>query len=207
MAILKTFFNFLWEIDKVPIDPTVKIKRYKVNENTSIEVSYEVIVNLLNKTLDNEQYSPLRKAIFLLATKGLKTADFRFKKSDVIDIIAEEKVEIKLKTRSIFLAGKESTYFLEHYYETLLNDSEYVFVTKSHGEEFGGPIQVMSILNHLRAISRDYLPGAEQTLTLISIRRALALKMYLDKYSIQLIAKELGIEEDSANEVPLNKLL
>mgnify|MGYP000856611665 CR=1 FL=1 len=198
LAILKTLFNFLWEINKVPVDPAVKLKRYKIKEKLQIEVSYIQIIDVLNRTLENDYYSPLRKAIFILATKGLKTAEFRFRKDDVKDLISEEKVEIKLKNRTIVLAGKEVSCFLEYYYEALLNDSEFVFVTKPQGEEFGGPIQVMSILNHLRAISHDYLPGVGQSLTLISIRRALAYELYQKNYPIQMIAKELGIEEISA---------
>ncbi|MBT2695849.1 hypothetical protein J7E79_00090 [Bacillus sp. ISL-40] len=28
LAIIKTFFHYLWEINKVPVDPAVKIKRF-----------------------------------------------------------------------------------------------------------------------------------------------------------------------------------
>lgn len=204
LAILKTMFDYLWQIDKVPVDPAVKIKRYKNQEKLKIDISYEQITELLSKTLDNEHYSPLRKAIFLLATKGLKTADFRFKKEAVSDLI--DRIEIKLKNRVIILAGKETSFFKEHYDETIQNDSEYVFVTKPHGEETGGPVQVMSILAHLRAISHDYLPGDRSPLTLLSIRRALAYYLYMNKNSIQMIAKELGIEENSASNY-LNQIM
>ncbi|WP_041580467.1 tyrosine-type recombinase/integrase [Bacillus sp. 1NLA3E] len=197
LAILKTLFNFLWEIDKVPVDPAVKLKRFKNTDDLKIEVPYQQILEILNKTFHNQSYSPLRKAIFLLATKGLKTADFRFKKDDVL--IAENKVEIKLKNRTIYLEEEEATYFKSYFDETMLNGSEYVFVTKQHGEETGGPVQVMSILHHLRTISKDYLQEGAQALTLISIRRALAYYLYASKDPIQMIAKELGIEEISAS--------
>lgn len=199
LAIFKTFFNYLWEIDKVPIDPAVKIKRFKVKDKLRIEVTYNQIIDVLNKTLNNQQYSPLRKAIFLLATKGLKTADFRFTKDDVKDLAGENKIEIKLKSHNIFLEGSERAFFKEYYHEAMFNGSEYLFVTKPHGEINGGPIQVMSILHHLRAISNDYLPDNVHSLTLISIRRALAYYLYSKKCPIQIIAKELGIEENSAS--------
>lgn len=199
LAILKTMFHYFWEIDKVPVDPAVKIKRLKVNEKPKVEVTIEQIKQILKKVLSNDAYSKLRKAIFLLATKGLKTSDFRFKKDDVVDFVEKDIVEIKLKNRSILLKDEEATYFLEYFYETVFNGSEFVFTTKPHGEEYGGPIQVMSILNHLRAISQDYLPAESQPLTLISIRRAIAYDLYLKKVPIQQIANELGIKENSAS--------
>jgi site-specific recombinase XerD len=200
LAILKTMFHYFWEIDKVPVDPAVKLKRLKVNDAIILEVSYQQIIEVLQHTLQNESYSPLRKAIFLLATKGLKTADFRFKKSDVNDKFMENKVEIQLRNRSIILKGSESSYFQDYYYhEARENGSEFVFITKPHGEEVGGSIQVMSILSHLRAISHDYLLGEMHPLTLISIRRALAYDLFKKRYSIQQLAKELGIEESTAS--------
>ncbi|WP_318502568.1 terminase gpP N-terminus-related DNA-binding protein [Bacillus sp. T3] len=56
----------------------------------------------------------------------------------------------------------------------------------------------MSILIHLRAISNDFL-GDRVPLTLIAMRRAMAYELYQKKYSIQMIARELGIEENSAS--------
>jgi Fic family protein len=71
-------------------------------------------------------------------------------------------------------------------------------VTKRHGDDVGGPVQVMSILHHLRAISDDYFTENTQALTLISIRRALAYHLFQKRYSMQMIAKELGIEASTA---------
>lgn len=197
LAIIKTLFNYLWEIDKVPVDPAVKLKRYKVKEKLNIEVTYEQITDILQKTLSNNEYSILRKAIFLLAVKGLKTQDFRFKKEEVTFV--KNKVDIMLKNRTISLNGNEAEVFKGYYEDSLLNGSEYVFITKPHGQENGGPIQVMSILHHLRAISEDHLPENVQSLTLISIRRAIAYYLYKKRHSIQMIAKELGIEENTAS--------
>jgi site-specific recombinase XerD len=199
LAIIKTLFHYLWERDKIPVDPTVKIKRFKAEKESIIEVSYIEILAILEKVLKNQGYSKLRKAIFLLAVKGLKTSDFHFTKDDVADSLEEDKVVIKLKNRSITLNVLEATYFQDYYYEAEINGSNYVFTTKKHGEKYGGPIEVMSILNHLRAISEDYLRGDLRTLTLISIRRALAFHLYSENTPIQSIAKDLGIEENSAS--------
>lgn len=199
LAILKSFFHYLWEIDKVPIDPTVKIKRQKSDNTPALSITYKQIEELIPKVLSDQTYSPLRKAIFILATKGLKTADYRFKKEHVVDSPKKDIVEIKLKNRNVVLKGQEAACFLEYFYETLLIDTEYVFTTKPHGEENRVPIQVMSILNHLRHIASDYLPSSAQPLTLLSIRRAIALEYYKRNVSIQQIALNLGIEESSAS--------
>lgn len=198
LAILKTLFNYLWEINIVPIDPAVKIKRYKVESLPKVDITYPKLLEILDKVLNNGGYTPVRKAIFLLAIKGLRTSEFRFKKEDVTDSVSNDTVTIKLKNRVITLEGREATYFQEYFYEAALNGCDYVFTTKPHGEDVAGPIQVMSILNHLRSISHDYLPN-EETLTLISIRKALAYDLYIKKNSIQSIAKILGIEENSAS--------
>lgn len=49
--------------------------------------------------------------MFLLAVKGLKTADFRFAKDDVLDRIEDNKIVIKLNNRSITLKNIKATYF------------------------------------------------------------------------------------------------
>jgi site-specific recombinase XerD len=200
LAIIKTFFNYLWEINKVPIDPAVKIKRFKVKKVPQVVITYDEILSILEKALKNQVYSKLRKAVFLLAVKGLKTADFRFKKENISDSVEDNSITIQLKSRTISLRGKEAACFREYYNEMIMySESEYVFITTPHGEQCEGPIQVMSILNHLRAITLDYLGENSPGLTLISIRRAMALNLYLKKYSIQVIAKELGIEENTAS--------
>ncbi|RHW35974.1 integrase [Neobacillus notoginsengisoli] len=199
LAILKTFFNFLWETNKIPVDPIVKIKRFKVQTFPEVDVSFEEINTILQKVLLNPEYTTLRKSIFILATKGLKTSDYRFKKDYVQDSIQDDRVKIKLRNRVIQLEGKEASYFREYFYEAMFNDSDYVFTTRQRKQKINGPIQVMSILNHLRAISVDYLPEDTQQLTLLSIRRSIAFKLYKEKHSIQSIAKALGIEESTAS--------
>ncbi|MEW8988170.1 MAG: integrase, partial [Bacillus sp. (in: firmicutes)] len=62
-----------------------------------------------------------------------------------------------------------------------------------------GPVEVMSILTHLRVISKEYLPKDAPALTLISIRKALAYELYTNRTSIQAIANLLGIEENSVS--------
>jgi site-specific recombinase XerD len=197
LAIIKTLFHYLWEINKVPVDPTVKLKRFKVDKNLALDITLSEIREVLKSVLSNPSYTPLRKAIFILATKGLKTAEFRFKKEDVFEVPGDDSIKIFTKNRKIILKDTEAACFTEYFYESMFNDSDYVFTTKHRDTEKNGPIQVMSILNHLRVITEDYLPEKSTPLTLLSIRRAIAYDLYIKKVPIQQIAKELGIEESS----------
>lgn len=199
LAIIKTMFHYFWEIDKVPIDPTVKIMRFTNRDKPSVDITYEEILMVKEKVLSNKNYSTVRKVIYLLATKGLKSSEFRFKKSEVIDMLDKNLVEIKLRNRHIILEGLEASYFQEYYYESLTNGSDYVFITKPHGEEEGGPVQAMTIIHHLRSISKEYFKEQNFPLSLTLIRRAIAFDMYERNLPIQIIAKELGIEENTAS--------
>ncbi|WP_141432314.1 site-specific integrase [Bacillus sp. 03113] len=196
LTVIKMLFHFLWEIDKVPVDPAVKLKRFKNNNKPTITIFYEEIESILPKVITNKEYTAQKKAIFLLALKGLKSSEFRFKKENVVYHEHQDYAEIHLKNRVIRLEGNEATIFLEHYLQASTMEGEFVFTTKHHGENLVGPIQVMSILNHLKSISEDYrLP---EHLTLVTIRKALAYHLYTKKrYSIQYIAKELGVEENT----------
>lgn len=198
LTVLKTFFNYLWEKDYVKVDPCVKIKRLKQDKVVHIDYTYEEITGILNKVLANPNYHAVKKATYLLATKGLKTSDFRFKKSDVS--ISKDKVKIRLKHRSIALEGIESECFLEYYYDALLNETDYIFTTKNQKSGSRGPVQVMTLLNHLRTISSDYFPSHAKPLTLVSIRKAIVYYLYTkENKPIQYIATLLGIEEISAS--------
>lgn len=196
LAILKTFFHYLWEKDIVMVDPTVKIRRLKPEqEPNQIDVSYPEIQEALKKVLENNNYTLVRKAVFILATKGLKTSEFRFKKDDVT-IINDDWVNIVTHNRSIDLKEEEARYFLEYYNSILDSDTPYVFTTTRRTSKEKVPVEVMSILHHLRAISTDYFPDKRQ-LTLLGIRKALMLHMYSEGIPIQKIAEFFGIEENS----------
>lgn len=196
LAILKTFFHYLWEKDIVMVDPTVKIRRLKPDqEPNQIDVTYPEIQKTLKKVLENDNYTLVRKAVFILATKGLKTSEFRFKKDDVT-IVNDDWVNILTNNRSIDLKGEEAQYFLEYYNSILDNDTPYVFTTTKRTSKEKVPVEVMSILHHLRVVSTDYLPNKKQ-LTLLGIRKSLMLHMYSEGISIQKIAEFFGIEENS----------
>lgn len=200
LAIIKTLFNYLWEKDIVPIDPTVKIKRFKTDSKPTVNILYPDLVKILDQVLVNPDYTPSKKAFFLLAMKGLKLSEFRFKMDDVTYSDREDYVEIQLKNRLIVLKDLEAICFLEHYRDSIFNGSDFVFVSKLKGSDELVPLRITTVFNHLKVIAMDYLPSNSEHITLSGIRRSIAFYLYSDKkYSIQRIAKELGIEENSAS--------
>jgi len=202
LAILKGFFDYLWNKDIVKIDPAVKISRYKVIEKNEKVLDYSILLELLPKLLNNPDYTALRKSIFILALKGLRVSDFQILKDSVIE--KGNSIHIDLKKRIVVLSGDEKSYFMEYYYESLFNGSDYVFITKKHKENIV-PIEIMSIYTHLNAISNEYrLP---QKLSLNDIRTSYAYYLHANKkYSVQKISETLGIELDSAAQLVKNSI-
>ncbi|WP_209124367.1 site-specific integrase [Alkalihalobacillus sp. BA299] len=196
ITILKNFFDFLWTINKIPFDPSSKIKRIKEEEKYNQELTYQTLLDTLPKVLNNREYSPFRKVIYILALYGLRASEFQILKDNVSVQPIEVEVVIKTKKRKIALNGEEAEYFMEYYYnESMFNLSNYVFVTNKHNEDTV-PVEGMTIYTHLRTISEDYdLPK----LVLNDIRHAYAHYLYREKqYTIEDIATEFGIEENSA---------
>ncbi|MEM5014005.1 site-specific integrase [Niallia taxi] len=204
LTIIKSFFNYLWEIDKVPVDPAVKIKSLKIKKRVEVKTFYEELTNKLKPILSHKEYPMVRKVIFSLALKGLKYSDFLFKKEDVLISHLDDQVEITLKHKTILLKENEASIFIEFYNQSLFNSSDFVFTSKiytkredDNQEEFG-PIQLMTILNHLKVISSDFNFGENLNLTIF--RKSLAHYMYTkEKESLQTIARRLGIEENTAS--------
>ena len=190
LAIIKSFFNYLWEIDKVPVDPAVKIKRLKAKKLVELNTFYEELNSLLDP---------------ILTHKGLKYSDFLFKKDNVLISNTQDQVEIVLENRTILLSGQEASIFIEFYNQSLFNSSDFVFTSKIYlkrKNDFGnlenyGPIQLMTILNHLKVISSDFNLGENLTLTIF--RKSIAYFMYTkQRESLHSIAYKLGIEENTA---------
>ncbi|MCM3216753.1 phage integrase N-terminal SAM-like domain-containing protein [Niallia taxi] len=205
LTIIKSFFNYLWEIDKVAVDPAVKIKSLKIKKRVEVKTFYEELTNKLKPILSHKEYPMVRKVIFSLALKGLKYSDFLFKKEDVLISHLDDQVEITLKHKTILLKENEASIFIEFYNQSLFNSSDFVFTSKiytkreddDNQEEFG-PIQLMTILNHLKVISSDFNFGENLNLTIF--RKSLAHYMYTkEKESLQTIARRLGIEENTAS--------
>lgn len=193
LTILKGFFDYLWERDKIPIDPAAKIKRYQKREIKPLAYTYEQLLELQPKVLQKD-YSFLRKSVFILALRGLRTADFQFTKDCV-----EEKsgvVHIKQKKLTIILEGLEAECFMRYYYESLFNESDYVFVTKKHSGEII-PIHKESLYTHLNIITKDF--KIRPRLSLNGIRHARVYYLHKKKgYTVDDIAKTFGIQKTSA---------
>lgn len=206
LTIIKSFFNYLWEIDKVPVDPAVKIKSIKIKKHVEVKTFYEELNNILEPILNHRDYPVIRKVIFVLAIKGLKYSDFLFKKDKVLVSNLDDQVEITLNHKIILLKEKEASVFIEFYNQSLFNSSNFVFTSKVYtkrkesakDQEHFGPIQLMTILNHLKVISSDFNLGENLNLTIF--RKSIAYYMYTkQRESLQTIAKKLGIEENTAS--------
>ena len=194
LSILKSFFDYLWQKDKVASDPTVKIKRLVVEENKKTEITYQQLLDIFPDILSNPSYSSLRKAIYVLTLKGLRHSEFQFKKDSVIDM--GDSITIKLKKHEINLTDDAAEAFLNYYFESQFNGTPYVFITKKH-DSTSVPIEIMSLYAHINAISNDY--GLSTKLNLNMIRHAYAYYLYKQKrYTIESISTILGIKPASA---------
>ncbi|WP_337019974.1 hypothetical protein [Oceanobacillus massiliensis] len=210
---MKGFFDYLWSVGKVQVDPAAKIRRFKEEPEKPNFITYEMLLEALPPILHNPDYSTLRKTIYILALKGIRFSDYVLPKGNVID--KGETVDIYLKKRVITLEGIEAEIFLTHFLDAQFNSSDYVFITKKRtrnsensnldikGEGKDNtsaeivPVEVMSIYTHLNAISEDYNFPAKISLNLI--RHAYANYLYTkQKMVIEEIAMHLGIENESA---------
>ncbi|MCK6259545.1 site-specific integrase [Fictibacillus sp. KIGAM418] len=193
-SILKSFFNYLWEINKIPYDPMVKIKRFKVKKEEKPILSYKAFQELKSKALERVDYSPLRKAILICSIYGLRPSDFHFIKDDVS--YEKSGLVIRLHKRTIFLNEIESDYFLQYYNQAQFNDSPYVFVTKERENETLNPVNKMTIYSNLRVIARNF--NVPQ-FNLNDIRFAYAHYLLTHEgLTIEEIASRMGIETASA---------
>lgn len=196
ITILKSFFDYLWTINKIPVDPSSKIKRIKEKEIYNQDLTYQTLLDITLNVLNNRDYSAFRKVIFTLALAGFRASEFQILKENVSINTLEVEVTIKTKKRKLVLKELKAEFFMEYYYhESMFNLSDYVFVTNKHNEE-SVPVEGMTIYTHLRSISEDYnLPK----LVLNDIRHAYAHYLYKEKqFTIEDIATEFGIEENSA---------
>lgn len=198
LSILKTFFNYLWEKNLITIDPAVKIKAMNQIKQPTVEYDYIELKKVLPQVLRNPNYTLERKSIYSLALKGFKTADYRFRKDDV-NFIDNYRVKIALRNREIILDGEEAVIFRQYYKSLISEETEYVFRTKKIKNGGGGPVQVMTILYHLRKISKDYFPDHDKPLNLMLIRKAYLINLYQQKRPLQEIAKILGVNDFSVS--------
>lgn len=196
LTILKKFFNYLWEIDKIPVDPAGKIKHKKVNEVKSAIVPYEILLEILPKVIQNKEYSNLKKVIYILALHGFRIQDYHIYKKDII--VKQDSVTIFPKLHEpVELFSVEADLFVSVYHDSMFIDSPYVFNTKRKKEQKYVPIEVMGIYKHLSEIKEDY--NIPLNLNTNNIRHAYAFYLYHTKaYSFERIADVLGIENYSA---------
>ncbi|QAS54798.1 tyrosine-type recombinase/integrase [Halobacillus litoralis] len=200
LTILKGFFDYLWRIEKVPVDPAMKIDRFLEEENKGNSLTYDLLKDTLPKVINNHNYTTLRKSIFILSTYGLRSAEFQIKKGNVID--HGNSVEILYPKRNLILYNDEAEIFLSYFFESQFNGSDYIFTTKKHDESLV-PIEYMSLHMHFSVISQDY--NFPVKITPNDIRHAYAFYLYTEKRMVvEQIAAELGIEVVSAAQLIKN---
>ncbi|WP_214484492.1 site-specific integrase [Bacillus sp. SM2101] len=155
LAILKSYFDYLERVGKVPIDPAVKIPYLPTDSNRDV-LNYSRLLEIYPEVLEHPKYSLLRKSIFILAIKGFRISDFHFVKDDIkfynntLTILTGEN-----KQRILYLIDKEYEIFAEYYYQTLLDESEYVFKSKSKNGDIT-PIDKVTVYINLKAIAKDF---------------------------------------------------
>lgn len=192
LVILKSFFDFLWKLDKIPVDPAMKIKLpYPQNKKTK-KLNYKDLINLQESILENPKYKNFRKIVYFMSSLGVRQSELLFTKNDVS--IFDTHVLIETKNRLLKLEGPIVPIFIEYYYSTLLDDSEYVL----HSFDKNGnciELDNRRVTVNLHELAKDYgLPPFNLT----DARIAYAMHIYNENRNIDEVANELGIERYSA---------
>jgi site-specific recombinase XerD len=197
ITILKKFFEYLWDLEKIHTDPTIRIKTYKVKDTKKLKFDYQNLLEIYPKVLANPNYTDKRVSIFILAMKGLRYCDFAFQKSQVI--IESDHIILDLGTRIVTLEGREAEIFSCYYHESLLNGSDYVFCSKRLEDEQWDRMSQTRIRYDLRLIAADYqfpyLNLTDYRYLYISYLR-LSLKKSVDE-----IAAIMGIEKKVVTQI------
>ncbi|MFE7064197.1 tyrosine-type recombinase/integrase [Sutcliffiella sp. NPDC057660] len=204
IAILKTFFDYLWKVGKLPIDPAVKIRRLKNNDPGPKDIEYNRLLEIRPQIINDNRYNLITKSIFVLALKGLRFSEFHFTKKDVT-YAANGIIQIKIETRNnknrvVNLSGKDAEIFDAFFTDCQFNPGDYVFTTKRQQTNEFVPIEIDSMYTYLKNIRNDYeLP---RRFKLDDIRIAYAYYLRTNQhYMIDQIAEEFGIEKMRAAEL------
>lgn len=204
LAILKSFFDYLWRSNKIGRDPAVKMK-YLPLESKYSSLDYQTLLDILPKVLQGGSYTVKRQVIFLLALKGFRFADYHLLKSNV-KLLDDQKVMITIPNhdknnelihRIVILEGIEAEVFTVYYYKSLFNGSDYLFISKKWDKDTPTPIEPMSIYNSIHAITKDFNIGK---VSLTDIRYAYVKYLYSNKnMTVKELANHFGISEKSAS--------
>ncbi|MFC4404427.1 tyrosine-type recombinase/integrase [Gracilibacillus xinjiangensis] len=205
LTILRVFFDYIWQIGKVSIDPVMKIKSIpgKKQNINQLGQNYMELLTLLPEIRNHPNYTVQRKLVYLLALKGLRNIDFHFRKQDIQ--IEKDHVNLLLKHRIITFEDKADVdLFIEQYNWMKHHETPYFLITKKHDQSIT-PIAFTTIVSHLEIISKDFF--LKPKLTVSSIRKIYATYLYQEeRMTIEDIAYILGIEIASATKLIRNSL-
>ncbi|MGP4074168.1 tyrosine-type recombinase/integrase [Piscibacillus sp. B03] len=196
IAVLKKFFDYLWENNMIPIDPMSKI-RYLEKEDKPMTFTYQELIEHRQLIYQNAKLKSIDKALFALSLYGITFSELDFKKQDVHvmddDTIIINTVGKRNRHRSIHLEGIEAKVFYDYYQNMLFKPTDYVFVQKLslvETEQYR-PIKhrgIVFISEKIKSIE----PFKEFSLT--NTRNAYIYHLKVDHhYSIEQIAFLLGV--------------
>lgn len=195
LTVLKSFFDYLWQIEKVPINPTTKMKSYKATDNEIGLLDYEILLEIKPYVLKNPNYSIKRKALFILLLHGIRYSEFEIKRKNVIEKNGDVIIIFK-NHEPVQFQGPEADILLAHMDNMAFHTTDYVFITKKH-DGTTVPIQIAPLNIHLIGIEKDY--NVPSRVTLDKVRYAYAYYLYTQKNkSIEDISTIFGIQVKAA---------
>lgn len=195
ITVFRMYFNFLWETDKISIDPVVKIKTFKREKNREIQITYEKLLELYPEIIHSSKYNLMTKCAFILAMKGIRFSELHFKKGDVVEDGSD--VLITTKKRTIHLNGKDAEVFMAYFIECQFKPGEYVFTTKRQYTSEYAPIESDTLYMYFGYIRKDFdLP---LDFSLDRIRKAYAIYLRTIKnFTVDDLARHFGINKVNA---------
>lgn len=141
ISVLRNWFDFLWRLNKIPIDYMAKYTYHRRLDRSPLEIdfSYHELVEAKEKVL-RSSISLNAKVVFLLIMKGLRVKDIQ-------SLVVDQMVENEDTTTLIFNGGMEREYdvtFSDNEDIAVLSDARiqsifrgtsYLLSTKVVGEE------------------------------------------------------------------------
>lgn len=114
---IKGYFDFLERIGKVGVDPAAKLKRLP-NQNQRKWIPIQQIQEIEQQVISDMTINPLDKAIIILASNGVRTA--QMSSEDFIDSLSfkNNQVTVNLNSFQINITGIAASYITELFHET-----------------------------------------------------------------------------------------
>jgi len=193
LGILKLFFHYLWESNKVVVDPCVKIQLPRTNREYEINLTHEMLYNIQDQVFNNPSYATSLKLAFVFALYGFKSSELYFKKDD-FEMLDDDEVLINTPKREVFIKGIPALILIEFYNtRSLFAETPYFLFSKTtvNGKVVYDKVTYVNLNRHLNSIAKDFnLPE----LNLSKARQSYIYHLaYIEKLSFEEISRKLGI--------------